>query len=465
MKSIALLLLLPLATSAQIHRSLLDSFMQAEVAINHFNGNVLVAKSGDIVFQKSYGYRDYSTKEPLDNHSIFELQSITKQFTALAILQLIEKGALSFTDTLRKFFPELPYSNVTIRQMLTHTSGLPDDIDALAAYWDHKQIATNRNLVDVLAQHKIPSHFKPGERWEYSNTAFELLASIIEKVSGLRYEDYLQQYIFSPAGMRSSLASTEVTKPKKGIADYAFGFIYSDSLQAYILPDTLPQTDFVFFGQGTYGAGNISTTTGDLLKWDRALKEHRLLTEGMQKAMLSPQSLMDTASKRYYGYGVMLGKNEIGDYVMHGGAFPGYHNMLVRYLQDDVTIIVLSNNESNATMLSGALAYIATGRPVVVPYNHKTVVIHPELLDNYQGRYSIPDVPVPTQVRFIKKGDKLLYQFGKDTVQRALKPESDKKFFVEQADLQFEFETDKAGKVEKGYLIVNGMKKEMKKLE
>lgn len=180
MKKFLILFLLPLASSAQRQDAqLLDSFMEAAVLVHHFNGNILVAKKGNVIFQKAFGYRNYDTKEPLDNNSVFELQSVTKQFTGLSILLLIEKGKLSLTDTLRKFFPELPYENVTIRTLLTHTSGLPDDLDVMSQYWDHKKVAFNKDLIHILASHNVPPHFLPGEKVEYSNTAFELLASII----------------------------------------------------------------------------------------------------------------------------------------------------------------------------------------------------------------------------------------------------------------------------------------------
>ena len=162
MKKLFCVLFLPLAAIAQnSDTALLDSFMQAAVSINHFNGNVMVAKAGKVIYQKAFGYRNYDTKEALDNNSVFELQSITKQFTGLGILMLVERSKLSLSDTLRRFFPELPYFNITIRQLLTHTSGLPDDLDALAQYWDHKQVAFNPDFINILATKNIPRIFNP----------------------------------------------------------------------------------------------------------------------------------------------------------------------------------------------------------------------------------------------------------------------------------------------------------------
>ncbi len=466
MKKLLILFLLPYVSLGQNNYSgMLDTFMQKEVSVNNFNGNILIAKAGNIIYQKSFGYSNYDTQELLDSNSIFELQSITKQFTAMGILQLIEKGKLSFTDSLRKFFPELPYSNITIQQLLTHTSGLPDDMDLMIANWNHKILASNNDLIKILADKKPPPDFQPGKKWEYSNTAFELLSSVIEKVSGISYEDFINKYIFKPLQMNSSFATPNPSA--KHIPNYAYGFIYSDSLKKYILPASIPELEFVVYLDGITGAGNIVSTTGDLLKWDRAIKNHTLISESIQNEMLSPQSIMDTASKKYYGYGVILGRNEIGNYIMHGGGWPGYHTMLFRYTEDDITIIVLSNNESNSTMLSGALAYIVTNREVVAPYKHRAMPIDSTIIDRYVGKYIVPNVPTPTKIELTKKEGQLYYHFEKAPSDIELKPESTTKFFNANpgADFQVEFELDSSEKVTKAFIIVNSIKKQIDKIE
>lgn len=466
MKRLLLLLLLPLATSAQKkYTPLLDSFMQAEVAVKKFNGNVLVAKDGKVLYQKAFGYTNYDTKELLNNNSVFELASIAKQFTAMGILLLNEKGLIKLSDTLRKFFPELSYSNITIQNLLTHTSGLPEYEVFMEKYWNHNKIAFNKDVINILAAEKPPLNFKPGEKWEYSNTAYIILASIIEKISGLSFKDYLQKNIFDPLNMEHTREYNTRRSLKEIIPNFAYGYVYSDSLKRYMLPDSLPEYNFVVYLDGMQGDGTIISTTGDLLKWDRAIKNHILLGEATQNEMLSPQSIMDTVSKKYYGYGVVLGKNEIGDYIMHGGEWPGVQTMLFRYLKDDLTIIVLSNNESNSTMLAGALAYIVTDRPVILPYFHKVTSIDETLLDNYVGKYSIPNVPNPTQIEIFKKDGKLLCRFEKDMKGIELKPESDRKFFIDKDfDMQIEFEADELGQPTKSYFIISSMKKEMAKL-
>jgi len=335
-----------------------DSLMNGEVQNPGFNGNVLVAKGGKILYQKSFGWSNFDTKEPLDDNSLFELASVSKQFTAVAILELKDAGKLSLTDSLRKFFPELPYTGVTIRHLLTHTSGLPDYMDAMATKWDHKRIAFNKDVIEFLAMEKVPADFKPGARCVYSNTAYEMLASIVEKVSGEPFEVYLMEHVFKPAGLqRTRIYNTR--RSGEVINNYAYGYQWSDSLKRVILPDSVKATNFVFYLDGIVGDGCVNSTTGDLLRWDRALKEHKLLSAATQKEMFTPQSTFDTVTKFYYGYGEFLGKNEIGPYITHSGGWPGYHTNLTRYTDQDLTVIVLSNNQGEVSKLAGKLSHLA----------------------------------------------------------------------------------------------------------
>jgi hypothetical protein len=317
-------------------------------------------------------------------------------------------------------------------------------------------------------------NFNPGEKWEYSNTAYDLLASIIEKVSGLSFREYMQKYIFRPLAMQHSLVYNTRRSSHEIVPDYAYGYVYSDSLKRFILPDSLPEYDYVIWADGIQGAGLINSTTGDLLKWDRALKNHKLLSETTNTEMLSPQSIMDTIAKKYYGYGVMLGRNEIGDYVMHTGSCPGYRICFIRYFANDITIIVLSNNESNSLLIGGVLACILKDKLVVLPYKHTATLIDTSLLEKYVGRYrienipsssSLRNVPVPTIIVVFKKGGKLMYRFEKETTEIELRPESINKFFTaEKPDVQIEFEFDQFGEVSKAFYIVHGMGNEIKKL-
>ena len=177
----------------------LDEYLSGMQKHFRFNGNVLVAEKGNIVLQRSYGYANYDDQRSLNDSSVFELASVSKQFTATGILLLKDRGQLQLSDSLRKYFPELPYHGITIQHMLTHTSGLPDYFWPLVEKWDRKKIAFNEDVIAFLAKEKMPLQFEPGKKWEYSNTAYMILASIIEKVSGQSFADFMAKNIFRHA--------------------------------------------------------------------------------------------------------------------------------------------------------------------------------------------------------------------------------------------------------------------------
>lgn len=460
MKKSLILLFLPIALMAQKkYDATLDSFMQAHIAVNHFNGNILIARSGTVIYQKAFGFRNYDTKELLDNNTVFELASVSKQFTAMGILLLKEKGLLSLSDTLRKFFPELPYKNVTIKNLLTHTAGLPDYMDAMAAKWDHKKVAFNNDVINFLATEQIPPNFEPGTKWEYSNTAYEILASIIEKISGMSFKDYMQKEIFGPLDMRHSRVYNTRRSTKETIPNYAYGYVYSDSLKRYVLPDSLANYDYVIYLDGIQGDGIINSTTGDLMKWDKALESHKLLGKALQDEMLSPQSIADTAGNRYYGYGVLLGKSQFGDYISHEGTWPGYRTILTRFLQNDITVIVLSNNESDPSVICTGVAAILNDKTVIRPYIHKEMAIDPSLLSKYIGVYKGGTI----ELNVIMAAGKL-YRHREGSTDIELKPESERKlFYGDGSDRQVEYETDKNGSITRVWFISGGLKTELRK--
>lgn len=439
---------------------LLNQFMQHQVKTNHFNGNVLVAKNGKIIYQKSFGYADFNTKRLLNDSSVFELASVSKQFTAMGILLLVQKGKIKLSDTLRKFFPQLPYRNITIKEMLTHTSGLPDYMDEMELKWDHQKIAFNKDVINFLVTEKPPIHFQPGKKWEYSNTAFVLLASIIEKVSGQSFKDYMAENIFTRLGMTHSQVYNTRRSAKEIIPDYAYGYVYSDSLKKYMLPDSIPEFEGVYYLDGIEGDAMISSTTGDLLKWENALKVHSLLNKKLQTKMLSPQSIADTILKKYYGYGIFVGKDAHGRYASHRGTWPGYGTFLLHYAPADVTIVVLCNNVTGGAkpeyVYSKGLADIMFDKPAATSV-HSEIEINPLLLKRYVGKYQAAHL-----FELIQKGNKL-FQHTENENNIELKPVSNTTFSYPGGDKQIEFWVTPWGEVEKAFLVTNDKRTEIKK--
>ncbi len=427
-----------------------------------FNGNILVAKGGNIIYQQDLGYADFNSKRLLNDSSVFELASLSKQFTAMGIMILKEKKLLSYDDNVKKFFPDFPYDNITIRNLLTHTSGLPGYEEQFEKKWDRKKIAFNKDILDMLKQEKDTLFFKPGTSWRYSNTGFAVLAFIIEKVSGKSYNDFMAKNIFHPLGMTHTFIYNTRRSTGKIPANYALGFVYSDSLKRYILPDSLQKFDFVYYLDGIVGDGCVNSTTGDLYKWDRALYTTKLVSKPTLDEMLSPLVQMSPRdSTSFYGFGVdVQPKSPRGKVISHTGGWPGYATLLVRRVDIDETIIVLSNNETSNGFIRAGIESILAGEDLVMPYEHKEIKIDPALIDRYVGKYSAFLTLV-----FIKKDGKL-YRHRDKTADIELKPESETKFFyADGTDRQIEFEVDNTGKVTKAWFINNGQKGELKKIE
>jgi len=459
------LFLYPTILNAQDISSSLDKYMKAESLLYGFNGNVLVAKAGKIIYQNSFGLADYFTKKKLDKNSVFDIGSIAKEFTAAGILMLKDKGMLSLSDSLGKLLPQLPYASVTVRQLLTHTSGMTDGYDLVEEFFDHNKIATNDDLLELLETKKTALYFKPGEDLAYSGTGFNLLACIIEKISGDTYRDYMSKNIFNPLGMSHSMVAN-FPRPVGKIPNYANGFIYNDSLKKYLRADSL-YIDWATYFSGITGEGMIVTTADDLLKWDRALQKNTLLSAATQKEMLSIQAVKKTFPFVQFGFGMRVGENQMGNYNFHNGWFPGYKSMHMHYVTGDITVIVLSNNESQSEFIADGLATIASGKEIVPISVHKERLIK-EPLYQYTGKYMMPHTLPPYMTNFpveiiLKNNALYIHPFrGKDI---KLKAETSSKFFYGNGtDQQIIFQKNRRANTYKVWHVAWGVKKEIKKI-
>jgi CubicO group peptidase (beta-lactamase class C family) len=463
MRKLIILLLIPFTASAQnSYQQKLQQFMTGQHDYFRFNGNAMVIKKGEIIYQQSLGYADYDDKRSLNDSSVFELASVSKQFTAMGIMICKERGLLSYSDKIKKFFPHLPYDDITVRHLLTHTSGLPSYEDQFEKNWDHKKIAFNKDIIDMLEKLHDTLFFKAGTGWKYSNTGYALLASIIEKVSGMSYHDFLEKNIFQPLGMTHTFVYNTRRSTGKIPANYALGFVYSDSLKKYVLPDSSPKYDYVYYLDGIVGDGCVNTTTGDLFKWEQALYGNKLVSKASLDEMLSPLVQMSPRdSTNFYGFGVFVQpRSDNGKIISHTGGWPGYATDITRMVDSSETIILLSNNATGPGVLVAGIESILTGEPLLMPYEHKEVTIDPAIVDRYVGKYSAFMTLV-----FIKKDGKL-YRHRDGTPDIELKPESETKFFyADGTDRQIEFEVDQSGKVTKAWFINSGQKGELKKLE
>lgn len=330
----------------------LNGYIDSLVRKNNFNGNLLVAVDNKIVYKGSYGLTNFDTGDKLNDSSVFLLCSISKQFTAMGIMMLKEKGLLSYDDNILKYIPELPYSGISIRNMLTHTSGLPKYEEFLEKRINKNSIAHNDDIIKMLQEVKPPLLFSTGEQWEYCDTAYELLATVIEKVSGISYGDFLNRNIFKPLEMNHTFNCITRRSNKQIINNYALPFVYSDSLNKYIMPDSLQKHHIVITLDGTQGAGSINSTIEDMYKWDNGLRSEKLIKNATLTEAFTPTRL-NNGQTYNYGFGWFLDVgSQINRVAMHPGGWPGYKTFIIRGLDKEDFVIVLSNNESDSYLVA-----------------------------------------------------------------------------------------------------------------
>lgn len=316
-----------------------DSLM---MSIPDFSGVVLVADNGKPVYHKSFGLANAETKMQMDTTSVFELASVSKQFTALLVAMLQEENKLNYDDPVEKYLPNLPYPNITIRQLLNHTSGLPDYQKLMDEQWDKTKVANNDDIISYLKKFHPPSLFKPGDKYEYSNTGYVLLGSIVEKASGKEFILFCNEKIFRPLGMTSTNIRSKAQRDS--IANFARGYIWVPERKKYVLADSFPSSNYTFWLGGRKGTGRISSTTSDLLKWDQALRTEKFVTPKTLNEIFSPARLSNDSLSNY-GFGWMLRNDpRIGKIVFHTGDNPGYKTEIIRYIDKSKTMIVLCNN-------------------------------------------------------------------------------------------------------------------------
>lgn len=326
----------------------LDSLFTEAFKANVFNGNVLIAEKGEVIFKKSFGLADEINKTKLTEYFVFDLGSVSKQFTAMGIVLLQKQMKLNYDDKLSLYIPGLYYyQGVTIKNLLQHTGGLPDYMELFEDNWNKSRFATNEDIIHQLIKYKPAKLFDPGQRYEYSNTGYTLLASVIERVSGKKFGHFLHDNIFAPLTMTNTRVYQGRYNPQP-IENYALGYI-TDSLNHKILPDDLGKDFYTFYLDGVVGDGLISSTTTDLLKWDRALYTDQLVIASDKELLFNQGVKMEDQNTRY-GFGWIIEDNPVfGKIVYHSGNWAGYISHIERHIDTDKTIILLQNNFSEKT--------------------------------------------------------------------------------------------------------------------
>jgi len=330
-----------------------EEYMNAAVRVNRFSGSILVARDGKPLISRGYGMANLELDVPNKPQTVFRLGSLTKQFTAMAIMILQERGKLHTNDPICNYLSDCPaaWQSITIRNLLTHTSGIPD-YTSLPNFVQTMQLpSTHANLVDRFKH--MPLEFTPGEKFKYTNSGYYLLGMIIEQTSGKSYADFLQKNIFAPL----SMTHTGYDQPARLIKHRAGGYELQDNsiINASYIDISIP-----------FAAGALYSTTEDLLLWDQALYTEKLVSRKILPEIFTP-------FKDGYGYGWGITKQFDRQRIGHDGGINGFSSSIIRFPSDHVTAIVLSNNQNAPSgEIASSLAAIIFGAPYKMPQERKS---------------------------------------------------------------------------------------------
>lgn len=374
----------------------IDAIMNAEVKSDGPGAAIAVVKNGSVVHRSGYGLANVEWRIPIQPDTVFRLASVTKQFTAVAIMILAEQGKLGVDDPITKFFPDYPTSghHITVHHLLTHTSGIfsyTSDPDALTKLRLDK---TPQEICDSFS--RIPFDFKPGTRYLYNNSGYILLGMIIEKLSGLSYADFIQKHIFDPLSMSNSYyLSDEPIIPRRA-SGYDEG------------PGGVQNARYLSMTQ-PHAAGALGSTVDDLVLWDRALTENRLIS-AESLAQMHTSAALDDGTLINYGYGWGINSYQQHRAIHHGGGIFGFATFIARFPDDDLSIAVLTNYSSyDGSKITAMIARQMLGLPEV---KHKPFGLSPEALKKCAGSYKMEHYPAVLKVEVDADGS-ISLNFGR----------------------------------------------------
>ena len=383
-----------------------------------FDGQVLIAEKGKILFHQAYGHSDERQKQPINKQTALPVYSVGKSFTAMAIMLLKKEGLLAYEDNVASFFPAFPYQEVSIRHLLTMTSGLPRFLETALKYGDTSVVIHNQAILELVLKHRPPAG-APGARFAYNNSNYLLLASIVEKVSGLSFATYLEEKIFQPLGMEHSYEAGARPTP-----------LSAESINA----DNFYQP---------YGAGTVRSTVADLLKYDQALYEGKLVDREELEVAFQCVPLADRTLSNY-GFGWRINNCENLEEVYHVGDGPNLRASLQRFLPQRHTLIYI-HAQSNVyhEAVYQAIRNIWEGKAYELPQKRTPYVIDTALYQDYVGSYlsNFGLIHISTEA------GKLFLRPDPVPGKEELVPSSDTTFYFKHQNLEWEFFLDKEKKV------------------
>jgi CubicO group peptidase (beta-lactamase class C family) len=406
--------------------------VRAAVDAEEFSGSVLVARDGEILLDRGYGFANREWRIPNDADTKFRLGSVTKQFTAVAIMILHERGLVDLDAPVKAYLPDAPaaWDGVTVRHLLTHTSGIPNFTN-FDDYGASKTLpATIESLIARFRDH--PLEFQPGEGWNYSNSGYILLTAVIEKASGESYAGFVSTTLFQPLGMGDSgYDSHAAILPKRasGYAPTPLGIVNA----AYV-DMSIPR-----------GAGALYSTTRDLLKWEQGLFGGRLLR---------PESLtlLTTPVRNRYAFGLLVTEAGGNTTVSHSGGIEGFNTYMAYDPDRRMSVIVLGNlNGPGPDRVGGSLLALARGETVTLPGERRAIEIAPEALRAFEGVYEL--APTFAITVSVVDGRLMAQATGQGAFQ--LHAETAGGFFLREVDARITFTRDATGAVD-GLILHQG---------
>ncbi|HEY0678934.1 MAG TPA: serine hydrolase [Chitinophagaceae bacterium] len=419
----------------------LDEYLSANARLGKFNGVAFVARRDTIILHKGYGWRNAEKRIAHDVKSVFQIGSVTKQFTSAAILRLQEQGKLSVKDTIGKYFPGFPNGGIiTIEHLLTHTSGIYN-------YTNDNQFMSTRADKPITMEKMLelfrdkPLDFAPGFKWSYSNSGYILLGYIISKVSGKSYEQYVRDLIFTPLRMENSgFDFKSLTHPAKSVGYFVLN---GDTLRAPIVDSSV-----------SYAAGAIYSTASDLYKWHKSLYTDKVIKQASLEKAFTP-------FKSNYGYGWIIVNLDGKKLITHGGGIFGFTADILRVPSDDICIILLVNKPENINTITLGLYDIMNNKPVVMPKERPQVKLAEDVLKKYTGEYEL--TPAFKIVVTLENGKLKGQATGQSKFE--LFPEREDFFFLKVVDAQLEFIKGSDGSIQSLILHQGGMKQKGVKIK
>ena len=389
---------------------------------------VLVARGEEVLLRGGYGLASMELGVPIEPDMVFRLGSITKQFTAIGILMLAEQGKLKLDQTVSELLPDYPKAQgdqLRVHHLLTHTGGVPSYTEVPEFWLAERKDQSHADMMAFFANK--PLNFTPGERFEYSNSGYYILGMIIEKVSGQRYADFVEQHLFAPAGMKQSLYDDPTRLVPRRVAGHM-------QTEEGVVP--APYLSM----SGPFAAGALASTVEDLRRWNMALLSGKLISkESLEKAW-TPTKLND-GSISTYAFGWEVGDYEGRRMVHHNGGIHGFTSSMYFFPEDKLTIVVLTNGSSvDPSLLAQRLVMAAHGKKDALP---KILDVDPATLAKYEGVYQIN----PGSRRAVRvEGNKLVTIRDEGAPFKAV-PIGENKFLYEGQNDTFHFELDEAGQV------------------